>query len=82
MVRTQIQLTEKQSKALKEMALREGISMAEIIRRALENVVDGQYPPARDELKARAIAAVGSVHSSITDLSSRSDDYLEEIYSE
>jgi len=82
MVRTQIQLTEKQAKALKQIALDEGISMAEIVRRAIENVVEGKCPPDKDVLKRRAIAAVGSIHSDFTDLSERSDDYLEEIYSE
>ena len=82
MVRTQIQLTEKQSKALRQLALQEGISMAEIIRRALEKVVEGQYLPEREELKRRAMAAAGSAHFDVTDLSQRHDNYLEEIYSE
>ncbi|MHB1001137.1 MAG: ribbon-helix-helix protein, CopG family [Armatimonadota bacterium] len=82
MVRTQIQLTEKQAKSLRQIALREGVSMAEVIRRALDKAVEYHYLPDRDELKKRAMAAAGSVHSDITDLSSRHDQYLEEIYSE
>ena len=82
MVRTQIQLTEKQFKALRETAVREGVSMAEVIRRALEKVTEGRNLPDKEEAKKRALAAVGSVHSDLTDLSTRHDDYLEEIYSE
>jgi len=82
MIRTQVQLTEKQSKALRHIALHEGVSMAEIIRRAVEKVVDSEYLPDKEELKQRALAAVGSLHSDIKDLSTKHDYYLEEIYSE
>ena len=33
-VRTQVQLTEAQARALRKVAAREGVSMAEVIRRA------------------------------------------------
>ena len=82
MVRTQIQLTDKQSQVLRQLAREEGVSMAEVIRRALDGVVDRQRLPDREELKRRALAASGSGHSDLTDLSVRHDDYLEEIYSE
>jgi len=36
MVRTQIQLTEEQARALKEIAAARGESMAEVIRRAVD----------------------------------------------
>jgi hypothetical protein len=36
MIRTQIQLTEEQSKTLQEFALKEGVSVAELIRRSVE----------------------------------------------
>lgn len=82
MIRTQVQLTEKQSRALKQIARQEGISMAEVIRRSLEKTVEGQYLPDREDMKKRALSAIGSVHSDLTDLSSRHDDYLDEVYSE
>ena len=80
MVRTQIQLTEKQAEALKAVAQSEGISMAEVIRRAVDKVVEAQYLPDREELWGRATAAIGCIHSDITDLSTRHDDYLVEAY--
>ena len=82
MIRTQVQLTEKQSQTLKQIAGREGISMAEVIRRALEKAAEGQQLPDREELKKRALAASGSIHSEITDLSTNHDRYLEDVYSE
>jgi len=82
MIRTQIQLSEKQSEVLKQLAREEGVSMAEVIRRALDGVVERRRLPDREELKRRALAAIGSVHSDITDMSERHDDYLAEIYAE
>ncbi len=82
MIRTQIQITEKHSQVLRQIALEQGISMAEVIRRALDEVVERRRLPDREELKRRALAAIGSVHSDITDMSERHDDYLAEIYSE
>jgi hypothetical protein len=82
MVRTQVQLTERQVDALKRVASRDGVSMAEVIRRAVDRVTEHGVLPGREELKLRAIAAIGSGHSDKTDLSSRHDDYLAEAYSE
>ena len=81
MVRTQVQLTEKQSRALRKIAAQEGVSIAEIIRRAVDIVVDKEYLPDREELKRRALAAVGTVHVDIKDLSTRHDEYLAEDFS-
>jgi predicted nucleic acid-binding protein len=39
MIRTQIQLTEEQSKTLKEMAQERGVSMAELIRQSIDNFI-------------------------------------------
>ena len=80
MVRTQIQLTEKQAEALKTMAQCEGVSMAEVIRRAVDKAVEAQHMPDRDELWRRATKAIGCIHSDVTDLSTRHDDYLVEAY--
>ena len=78
MVRTQIQLTEKQVQALKWMAQREGVSMAEVIRRAVDKAVESQIMPDREELWRRATEAIGCIHSDITDMSERHDDYFVE----
>jgi hypothetical protein len=81
MVRTQIQLTEEESEALKREARRTGLSVAEIIRqcvdRYLEQVKAGaaQSPSRLDALKV-----IGMFHSDATDVSIRHDDYLVEAY--
>ena len=53
MVRTQIQLTEQQNRQLKTLAHRKGISMAEVIRRA----IDRAFAPQMDETHRQARCA-------------------------
>lgn len=81
MIRLQVRLTEKQSELLKLLASREGISIAEVVRRVLDQITQSTVFVDRAEMKRRAIAAIGSCHSDRTDLSSRHDDYLAEAYS-
>ena len=61
MIRTQIQLTNEQARALKRMAVREGKSVAELIRTSVDDLIrrDGEVDP--DELRRRAFQAVGKV---------------------
>jgi hypothetical protein len=76
MIRTQIQLTEDQAARLKAAAARRGISMAEVIRQAVDSAVsrtDDGDPGARYE-RARQIA--GKFRSGTSDVSSHHDDYL------
>lgn len=79
MVRTQIQLTEKQAKVIRKRAEREGISMAEVIRRLVDCSAERDLTT---EVRKRAIAASGCVNSGLGDLSSRHDDYLAEAFAE
>lgn len=82
MIRTQIRLTEKQYSTMRIVAAREGISMSEVVRRALDMVLEPEPLPDRDEVRRRAMAAIGSYHADVSDLSTSHDDYLAEIYSE
>ena len=81
MIRTQIQLTEEQAVAAKRAAAERGISMAEVIREALDHEL-GQ--PERSDRWGRALAAVGKFRDleGATDVSARHDDYLAEVYEE
>ena len=79
MVRTQIQLTEKQAKVVRKRAIREGVSMAEIIRRLVDTSVEQDIDL---DARKRAISASGCVRSGLGDLSTRHDDYLAEAYAE
>jgi len=82
MVRTQIQLTEEQSRRLKAAAGRRKVSVAELIRQGVEAVLERETAPSREELLRRAMDAAGSLRSSRHDVSRRHDDYLAESYSQ
>ena len=80
MVRTQIQLTEEQAKGLKRLAKKEGISVAEVIRRSVNDTLKEGGAPSEDELWDRAFEVVGLGRSGMHDVSERHDDYLTEAY--
>jgi hypothetical protein len=80
MVRTQIQLTEDQAKRLKERAASEGCSMAALIRRSVDRLLESDGAISREERKRRAIALAGRFHSGVDDLAVNHDKYLAEIY--
>ena len=77
MVRTQIQLSEEQARALKALSARSGLSVAELIRRSIDSMLkssDGR----EEERRRRAIAAVGIGRSGFSDISVEHDKYLAE----
>ena len=80
MVRTQIQLTEAQAKALRDAAARQGRSMAELVRDGVEALLRSEAGPSREELKRRAIEALGRFRSGKSDISSEHDRYLAEAF--
>ena len=78
MIRTQIQLTEEQSRFLREMAEEEGVSLAEIVRRSVEAMMRSRHELSLEERRERAIALAGRFHSGVSDLATRHDDYFVE----
>jgi hypothetical protein len=80
MVRTQIQLTEEQAAAVKELAQRQGRSMAEIIRESLQIHLRSHGVIDREALKRRAVAAAGRFRSGRPDLSRDHDRYASEAF--
>ena len=77
MVRTQIQLTDEQARALKAMAAQRRVSMAEVIRDAVERMI------AEDDRKEKwrsALAVMGRYRSGLSDVSTNHDKYLAEDY--
>ena len=78
MVRTQIQLTETQAASLRSAAARKGISMAELIRQAIDATLAGKMERSEDELRQRAMAAAGVFHSGRKDVAERHDALLAE----
>lgn len=80
MVRTQIQLSEAQFKALKALAAAQNKSMAELIRQAVDTLLGSVIAVDQDERKRRAIAIAGRFRSDVPDLGSNHDRYLAEAY--
>lgn len=80
MVRTQIQLTERQAKGVKAMARARGISAAEIIRRAIDELMQSNLMLDDTDKRARALRVVGRFRSGRSDVSRNHDAYLSEAY--
>lgn len=80
MVRTQIQLTDAQAQALKEMATAEGKSMAELVRDGVDNLLRARRTVDRGAVKARSISALGRFKSSVRDLGTNHDDHLADAF--
>ena len=80
MVRTQIQLTEEQVKALKKIALSRHLSIAEIIRQAVDTVIRTNTVVDIEERRKRAIDIVGRFSSGKRDISRKHDRYLVEAF--
>lgn len=82
MVRTQIQLTDQQAAILRDMARREDVSIAELIRRSINNYFRIAKQPSLEEKKRRSLEIVGKYASSQSDVSQNHDQYLANIYAE
>ncbi len=82
MVRTQIQLTERQSRRLKALAKRQGISVAELIRRAVDRASDAALAADEEEVRARALTVIGKYADTAPDVSEEHDRYLAEAVQE
>ena len=80
MVRTQIQLTEEQVKALKKIALFRHLSIAELIRQAVDTVIRTNTTVDIEERRKRAIDIVGRFSSGKRDISRKHDTYLAEAF--
>ena len=75
MKRTQIQLPDEDARALKELAARRGVSMSQLIRDGVADILRTS-----DDARKwrRALALVGRFSSGETDISERHDEYLSE----
>jgi Arc/MetJ-type ribon-helix-helix transcriptional regulator len=78
MIRTQIQLTESQAAELRALAAREGVSMAELVRRAVDRIVTDHHRQAAWE---RADSVVGRFRGPGGNVSENHDDHLVDAYS-
>jgi len=80
MVRTQIQLTEKQSSVLKRIAAQRNISIAELIRQGVDFYLRSCGTVSQEERCQRATSAAGRFRSGQSNLSTNHDDYLVKAY--
>jgi hypothetical protein len=80
MVRTQIQLTEDQAKALKRIAQSRRLSIAELIRKAVETMIKSSTVVDQEERHKRAMEIVGKFSSGKRDISKKHDLYLTDAY--
>ncbi len=80
MVRTQIQLTEEQAKALKKLASSRHLSIAELIRQGVDVVLRSNVLIDAEEKRKRAIAIAGRFRSGKRDVSKEHDKYLAEAF--
>jgi len=81
MIRTQVQLTDEQAEALRRRSRRENVSVAELVRRAIDAFTRGE-PPSDRELRDRAASAAGRFASGVRDTSRRHDEALAEAFRE
>jgi len=80
MIRTQVQLTEKQAELLKRLAAQKDVSMAEVIRQGIDTLFKEDLGPVTEERKKRALGVVGKFRSGGPDISEQHDEYLAEAY--
>ena len=80
MVRTQIQLTDEQAQALRRIAARQHISMAEVIRKAVDQFAETTAGIGDAEKKQRALSVAGRFRSGLKDLASAHDRHLADTF--
>jgi hypothetical protein len=77
MIRTQIQITPEQARALKRLAAKEGKSVAELIRISVDSMLRTGGIKDQDDLRCKAMAAAGKLKGP-ENLAAKHDDYLAE----
>jgi predicted DNA-binding protein len=77
---TQISLTREQAQRLRRLARERGVSMAALIREAIDRVHPADSDDSLDARWARALAAVGGGHSGRSDIAETHDRYLEDAF--
>jgi len=80
MVRTQIQLTEEQARALKKMAASRHLSSAELIRRAVDIMIKSGPGADPEDRRKRALDIAGKFSSGKSDVSRKHDKYLADAF--
>jgi hypothetical protein len=82
MIRTQIQLTDEQAQAIRAIARAQGLSIAQVIRQAVDQMLRSGAASDREEKRRRALQIVGKFSSGNGDVSRNHDTYLAEAFGE
>jgi Arc/MetJ-type ribon-helix-helix transcriptional regulator len=80
MYRTEIRLTTEQLESLKQLVVREGKSVAELIRLSVDSMLRSAGIRDPDKQYRKAIAAAGKLQSGPQDLAKEHDRYLAEAF--
>jgi hypothetical protein len=78
MVRTQIQLTEAEARALRRLAAERSTSLAALVREGIALLLRARRQVSQEEIRRRASAVVGRFRSGTGDLADHHDDYFAE----
>ena len=82
MIRTQIQLTEEQSRKIKAVAREENISMAQAIRNAVDDWLKRRSGLTETERWERSLEVVGKHRTGVSDIAENHDRYLAQAYAD
>ena len=80
MTRTQIQLTDAQMQAIRQLSAETGKSAAELIRNGIDQYLSGRRAPTAEDRIERAIRVAGAFASGGSDGSAKHDRYLAEAF--
>jgi hypothetical protein len=80
MIRTQIQLTDRQVEALRHDSAATGRSIADLIRQGVDQYLAGRSDLGREERIERAIGVAGKFSSGRSDVSANHDRHLAEAF--
>ena len=76
MIRTQVQLTDKQAADLKQLSAARGRSMSALVRDGVDQLLRSEEPTSRAEQMRQAASAFGKFRSGRPDLAGRHDDHF------
>ena len=79
MIRAHVRLRDDQVSQLKRLAAERGVSMAALVREAIDHSLENDDEDAKWE---RALSVIGKFHSGASDVSERHDDYLADAFME
>lgn len=80
LIRTQVQLTEDQLRALRMISASTGKSTAELIRNGIDQYLSGRHASDAEERIERAIRVAGRFSSGDRDVSAEHDRHLAEAF--